>query len=250
MAKINGTSFLLYSNGTVIAAQKSCTVSWEQDLPDATTKDGAGWAEHILGLRSATCDFDCLVSTTGLSASALYDFIISRKNLVLAIDGMGVPIVGSADLKNSSISAPMEDVAGLSGQFVFNGGAWLLTGDNVNLVTDPDAGGTDYDTLTVLGISVTSAINSAGNAYCYSNTFSVTTGSTYKVITYVTLNSGQLPSFNIVESGVSARSNVVQAVAGANVITLVATGTGSFSLAFGSSAAANFTLSNIYCFKV
>lgn len=248
MAKINGTSFLLYSNGTLIAAQKSCTVSWEQDLPDATTKDGAGWAEHILGSRSATCDFDCLVSTTGLSASGLYDLIISRKNLVLAIDGMGVPIVGEADLKNISINAPTEDAAGLSGQFIFKGGAWLLTGDNINLVTDPDGGGHTYDTMTVSGLAISSAINNAGTAGVLSNTMSISTGSTYKVITYLTSNSGELPSVYIDGSG--AKSNSAQLVAGVNVITLVATGTGTYNLYFYNSAAANWSTTNIYCFKV
>lgn len=249
MSKINGTDFLLYSNGVLIAAQKSCTVNWEQDLPDATTKDGAGWAEHILGNRTATCDFDCLVSTTGLSASGLYDLIISRKSLILAINGMGVPIVGEADLKNTSISAPTEDVAGLSGQFVFKGGSWILSGDSANLMTDPDGTSQSYDTFTISGISVSSAINSAGAANALSNTMSITSGSSYKVITYLTLNSGELPSVRLYGGG-SARSNQAAMVSGPNVVTLVATGTGSYSLELTNTAAANFSLTDIYVFKV
>lgn len=253
MAKINGTDFLVYADGVVIAAQKNCTVSWEQDLPDATTKDGAGWAEHILGSRSVTCDFDGLMSTTGLSADGLVAYIRNRKTVVLAINGMGTPIVGEACLKSVSINAPQEDAASISGSFTFTGGAWLLTGDNANLMTDPDGNGHTYGTFTVSGIAVSSAIATYGggvtNYSALSNNMSITSGATYKVITYMTLNSGTAPSIRLDDG--SAKSNTVQLSAGPNVATLVATGTGTYQLnIFVTSASTNYSLTNIYVFKV
>jgi hypothetical protein len=71
MAKINGTSVLLYADGTVIALQKGLNISADVDLPDASNKESAGWAEHIQGMRNATLSFDALYSTTGKSAALL-----------------------------------------------------------------------------------------------------------------------------------------------------------------------------------
>lgn len=252
MAKINGTSLKVYANGTLIAYQKNCTVSWEQDLPDATTKDSGGWEEHINGMRRASCDFDGLYSTTGLSAEALLVYITSRTSVLLLIDGGGFPIVGQADLKNVSVSAPQEDVASLSGSFKFKGPAWILTGTFANMLTDPDGNTTDYDTLTVSssGIGIDSAVNSAGAAFCNSNTISVTDTYTYKVITYLTLTSGELPSVSLWDNTSADISNVEALTEGINIITLTATATdASASLRFTNTGAAEWDTTDIYLFK-
>lgn len=251
MAKINGTSLLVYADGVLIAAQTGCTVRWEQDLPPATTKDSAGWEEHINGVRRAICDFDGLYSTTGLNASGLIADIIARDSVVLVIDGGGFPIVGEADCKNVSINAVKEEAASISGSFKFNGPAWMLTGAYVNLMTDPDGRSNEYDTMTVSGISIASAINAAGGVTVLSNTFSVTNAASYKVITFLTKNSGQLPECLLrYNSDGSALSNAVSLVEGVNVITLVATDTSTGCLGFGNTAACNWSTSNIYCFKI
>jgi len=253
MAKINGTSMLVYADGTLIASQKNCTVSWEQDLPDASTKDSTGWEEHINGMRRCSCDFDALYSTTGLNSVGLMSYILNRSYVLLLIDGGGFPIVGQASLKNKSISAPQEDITSISGSFKFHGPAWMLTGAFANMLTDPDAGGTDYDTLTISssGIGITSAINASGAAYCSSNALSVGNTYTYKVITFLTKTSGQLPTVGIYDNSSAFISNQVALVEGINIITLTATATdASASLRFTNSAAANFSLTNIYFFKV
>jgi hypothetical protein len=213
MAKINASLLLVYADGVVIASQKNCTVNWEQDLPLTTDKQTAGWETHINGVRRATCDFDGLYSTTGLSAEALIDLIVDRVSILLVIDGGGFPIVGEAKPKNISVNAPMEDAVTISGSFVFKGPAWLLSGVYENLITDPDAGGTDYDTLTVSGLAITSAINASGGANCDTNNFSITNASSYKLVCFLTKTSGQLPTAVFYYPSLNF-SNIVQLVEG------------------------------------
>jgi len=251
MAKVNGTSLLVYADGTLIASQKGCTINWEQDLPDATTKDSAGWEEHINGMRRCSVDVDGLFSTTGLSASGLMTYITNRQSLILLIDGGGFPIIGQANIKTISINAPQEDSSGLSASFTFKGGAYMLTGTFANMMTDPDGNTTDYDTFTISGIAVSSAINAGGNAFANSNTMSIADTGVYKVITFLTLTSGQAPSVALYDNTSADISNVEALVAGPNVITLTATATdASASLRIRNTGATNFSLTNIYVFKV
>ncbi len=250
MAKINGSNFLVYSNGTLIAAQKSCTVSWEQDLPPSISKDSAGWEEHILGVRRATCDFDGLVSTTGLSAEELADLIISRTTVILVIDGMGIPIVGEAEMKSFSVNGAVEEAGSLSGSFKFNGPAWILSDSYAQLITDIGAAVTSYDTFNKSGATILSAINLAGTASTQSNSFSVTSGDVIKVITYVTKNSGDNPSVEIIQVGAAAISNIVVLTPGVNIATLTVTSTQTGALYIFNTDATNFSTTIIYAFKV
>jgi len=250
MAKINGTSVLLYADGTVIALQKGLNISADVDLPDASNKESAGWAEHIQGMRNATLSFDALYSTTGKSAAALLAYITGRSNILIAIvGGFSYPILGEVKMNSLSLTGNKEEPAALSGSLKVNGKLYQLKGSSAQLVTDPDATGTDYDTFTISGIAVTSAINLDGTAYAHSNTFSITSGDIVKVAVYVTNNSGAAPTVELCQSGGLAISNVEQLVNGLNIVTLTARDTQTAHLTFRNAVAANFALSNIYCFK-
>jgi predicted secreted protein len=252
MSKINGTLLLLYADGVVIAAQKGCTINVEQDLPDASNKESAGWEEHINGLRNASVDFDALFSTTGISAGELMDYIIDRQSLLLGIvGGVTFPMVAEVDMKSVKIDAPQEQAMSISGSLKVKGALYHLKGTEAALVTDPDSGGTDYDTLTQSGLGISSAINLAGSAYCKSNSFSITTGDVIKVAVFLTSNSGQVPSMTIYEvgGGAGAISDTQPLVAGLNIITLTVTDTHTGCLNITNSAAANWALSPIYLFK-
>jgi len=230
--------------------QKGLNISADVDLPDASNKESAGWAEHIQGMRNATLSFDALYSTTGLSAASLLTYITGRTSILMSIiGGFSYPILGEVDLPSLSLVGDTEQPGALSGSLKVNGKLYQLKGSSAQLVTDPDATGTDYDTFTISGIAVTSAINLAGTAYAHSNTFSVTSGDIIKVAVYVTNNSGAAPTVEICQSGGAAISNVEQLVNGLNIVTLTVTDTQTAHLTFRNAAAANFALSNIYCFK-
>ena len=250
MAKINGTSVLLYADGTLVALQRDLSISVEQDLPDATSKESAGWAEHINGLRNATVTFDALYSTTGLSAASLLTYITGRTSLLMVILGLSYPLIAEVDVNNLSLVGNREEPGSLSGTLKIKGKLYLLMGGSAQLVTDPDAGGTTYDTYTVSGLAVTSAINLADSAAADTNTFSVTSGDIVKLAVFLTLNSGQAPTVKLIDPEASDYSNDETLAEGLNIVTLTATGTyAAVVLRILNTAAANWSMSNIYLFK-
>jgi predicted secreted protein len=256
MAAINGTTVLLYSNGTAIAMQKGLTISFDVDLLDATNKESAGWTEHLTGLMNAKIDFNSLFSTglmtdtpAVLSAKGLMDYILNSTSLLIAILGGPFPIVGQVDLNSLSFNALQESAMTLAGSLKVNGKFYPLTGSMTQMLTDPKGTSYDYNTFGVSGTAITTAINTGGSVTAFSNTVAITDTSVYEVIFYLNLNSGQLPTF-VLSDGSSNKSNAVQSVAGLNVITLTATGTGTYYLKMYNTSAANFYTTPIYLFKV
>lgn len=255
MAAINGTNLLLYSDGQVIAMQKGINLNIDTNLPDATSKDSAGWAQHIQGELSAKIDFTSLFATSvtgGMDATALMNYILNRQSLLISILGLSFPIVAQVDLSSLSFDAPVEGVMSLSGSLKVNGPLFCLTGAMANMITDPDANATDYDTLTISGVSITSAIKStAGAKKCDSNTLNIVSAGVYKLAVYLTLNSGQAPTVGIWDNTSAYISNTQALVNGLNLITFTATGSdASASLRFNNSANGNWSTSPIYLFKV
>ena len=127
MAKINGTVMLIQSGSDTLLWTKSCTLNLEQDLPDSTTKDSAGWAEHINGLRSWSIDFDGAwdIAGTGMTPNEVLAIIIARTADATVKFGTSAAFAtgwtGTATVKNISIGAAMEDPATFSGSLVGNG---------------------------------------------------------------------------------------------------------------------------------
>jgi predicted secreted protein len=258
MGAINGTTLLLYSAGQAIAMQKGLTISFDVDLPDATNKESAGWAEHITGLMNAKIDFNSLFSTglmtdtpAVLSAKDLMDYILNKTSLLIAILGGPFPIVGQCDMNSLSFTAPLEQAMTLAGSLKVNGKLYPLTGGMVQLITDPGGISSSYDTFTTSGTAITSAIT-ASTDNCHSNSFSVSIGDVFKFITFLTLNSGQIPTveLNEVGGGAALISNVSQLVAGLNIATLTATATKTGSMIIQNTSAANWKTTPIYLFKV
>jgi len=251
MAKINGTSVLLYADGTVIALQKGLNISADVNLPDASNKESAGWAEHINGMRNATIAFDALYSTTGKSAAALLTYITGRSKILMAIvGGLSYPILGEVEMNSLSLTGNKEEPSALSGSLKVNGNLYLLKGTSASLVTNPEGTGTDYDTFQRVGLSIISAVNSAGNAYAHSNTFSVTLADVVKVAIFLTVASGQVPTVEVCESGGAAISNVETLAAGLNIVTLTVTKTATGHITFRNTAAASWASTSVYAFKV
>jgi predicted secreted protein len=263
MGAISGTILLLYSEGLPIAMQKGLSIALDMDLPDATNKDSAGWAQHILGMRNAKIDFSALANVglpgdtppVVMSAKALMDYIIAQESLLVSILGLGYPIVGEVDISSLSFDAPGGGVMTLAGSLTVNGALYVLSGVGgmpVNLITDPDGSADfNYDTLTVSGLNITSAIkSSAGEKYCNSNTISVNDTYIYKLAVFLTLNGGTAPTVGIWDNTSAFISNTQVLVDGLNFVTLTATATdASASLRFRNTANGSWATSPIYFFK-
>lgn len=122
MAVINGTTMLLLLDGAKIGVSKSATLNINVDTPDATSKDSAGWAASISGLRSWDVSFDGFHDPAGtMSTEQLYDFIAARDATIVmelaTIDGTGGGELyrGVAIVTSLSITAEMETPVTISG---------------------------------------------------------------------------------------------------------------------------------------
>ena len=250
MSQINGTSVLVYNDGTLIAAQTDCTINVDQDLIPTTNKSSGGWAEHINGLKTGSVSCAALYSTTGLSSDDLIADIIAKNSVLLVIDVNGTPVVAEADIASSTIEAPTEGAATISIEFSAKGGLYMLTGDFAELITEWTNG--DYDTFTTSGTAISACVNDAGTAYADSDAIDITDEDVVKVFTFLTLTSGELPYLELVaEADGAAVSNQVQMTEGVSVTTLIATSTDSTSyLEISNTGASSFAIGSTYVFKV
>jgi predicted secreted protein len=124
MAYINGTQMLVKVDNVVVAGCKNVTVNVNVDLPDASTKDSAGWEENIHGRRNWSVDFDGLYNPAAtLSANELIDLITTRDEvtLVILLATSGSYLTGLAQLQKFSMAGPAESPITISGTFKGNG---------------------------------------------------------------------------------------------------------------------------------
>lgn len=128
---VNGTLILVNDNGTAFAATTSATLNIEMDLPDSSTKDSAGWAEHIQGQKSWSVDLDGVATfeTASGTVDTLVDYLINRTQATIEFEpqsgayssSAGVSYTGTASLASVSIVAANEDTVTLSGSFTGDG---------------------------------------------------------------------------------------------------------------------------------
>ena len=148
MAQINGSNVVIWldyltPSTTPDAADKvlfttNCTLSITHDLPDATTKDSDGWAEHISGLRSWEVTVDGLTDFGGMAGDNLYNLwqlISARKTdarMIFAVDedddrSASAYFYGEVSLANLELTNEMEATASFSGTLTGNGALTTTT---------------------------------------------------------------------------------------------------------------------------
>ena len=123
MAKINGTDILVSTETGVIGGATSHTLNINADLPEATTKDSAGWAEDIHGLRDWSVDVDALVDPDNpVDGPDIAQLIINRTEvtLTMALAG-GHTYTGTAKVASYSETPDMEQPVAFSCSFTGNG---------------------------------------------------------------------------------------------------------------------------------
>ena len=121
----NGTNLLLKVEDATVGHTTSCTLTISHDLPEATTKDSAGWQEVISGVRSGEISFEGLVDYSDTAnAIELADYIINRTQ-VTAVFGTteSGDSIYTAEGFISSIeqSAEMESPVSYSGSITITG---------------------------------------------------------------------------------------------------------------------------------
>tara|TARA_R110002050_G_scaffold192008_5_gene326891 strand:- start:368 stop:769 length:402 start_codon:yes stop_codon:yes gene_type:complete len=125
MAVFNGTNLILSIEGATLGHTTSCNLSLSSDLPEATTKDSAGFSEVITGTKSGEISFDGLVDYTDSSNSVeLADFLLAGTALtcVFGTVASGERIYTAEGFLNSiEVSAEMESPVSYSGTITLTG---------------------------------------------------------------------------------------------------------------------------------
>jgi predicted secreted protein len=68
MSAINGSVYSVWNGTERLWSCKNASLKVDVDLPDVTTKEDAGWAKNIKGLRNWSIDFDGIYEDAGGSA--------------------------------------------------------------------------------------------------------------------------------------------------------------------------------------
>jgi TP901-1 family phage major tail protein len=126
----NGTNLLLkvITDGGTLATvghTTSCTLSLSNDLPEATTKDSAGYQEVIAGVRSGEISFEGLVAyDDAANAIEMADYLLARQKVDFsfgtAATGDAV-YSGEGYFSSVEMSAEMESPVTYSGSISITG---------------------------------------------------------------------------------------------------------------------------------
>lgn len=132
MAVLNGTLYVVDVDSNLIGQSTNATLSIGVDLPDATTKDSGGWAEHIHGLRSWEGSADYLYDPSETyNAKDILDLITGRTGFTFLFEHSSqtagtVSFTGSASVNSFEMGAEME--GSMTWNFSFTGnGALTIT---------------------------------------------------------------------------------------------------------------------------
>jgi len=126
----NGTNLLIKiaDDGTTPAAighTTSCTISFSNDMADATTKDSSGFSEVIPAVRSAEISFDGLVDYTDSDGGAeIAHKLLTRQKCDFSFGtaATGDTIyTGEGYVSSCEISGTMEEATTYSGTITVTG---------------------------------------------------------------------------------------------------------------------------------
>jgi TP901-1 family phage major tail protein len=127
----NGSNLLIKvaddgSSPTTIGHSTSCTISFTNDMADATTKDSSGFSEVIAGLRSAEISFDGLIDyTDGSSGGAeIAHKLLTRQKVDFSFGTAATGdtvYTGEGFISSCEISGSMEEAVTYSGTITVTG---------------------------------------------------------------------------------------------------------------------------------
>ena len=111
----NATNLNLVIDGSIIAHATDGTLNINVDPADATTKDSAGWAEHIRGTRDFTIDVAALVDYASSAGHDELALAITGRTAITAIFTTGTTgdtkFSGTVNVTSLVVNAPLESPA-------------------------------------------------------------------------------------------------------------------------------------------
>lgn len=128
----NGTATIIKMDGTQMAELTNVTVSLSQETFDVTSKESAGWAEILPGVRSATFSAEGIADfqATNKDLADVFAAFITRAAVAIewtnAVSG-DKKLTCNAYITSCEISAPMEDTVTYSIEFQSTGAVTSAT---------------------------------------------------------------------------------------------------------------------------
>ena len=121
----SGTNLILKIEGTTLGHTTSCSMTFNADLPEATTKDSSGFQEVIAGVKSGEISFDGLVAYDDTAnAIELADYLIAGTQLtcIFGTSASGDDVFTvEGFLSSVEMSAEMESPVTYSGSIITTG---------------------------------------------------------------------------------------------------------------------------------
>lgn len=118
MAVINGTTVGIYVGGVKVAGATSASISVSDALRDATSKDSAGWAVNLNGLREWSIDGEGFFDFAGTyNYPELFTLFKNRVAVTVRFSTETTLLEyheGSAIISDLSAEAPVEESATFS----------------------------------------------------------------------------------------------------------------------------------------
>lgn len=128
MAKLSGTLNAIISESDRLLHLTNAVLNVNVDLPDATTKESAGWWEHINGVRDWEITFDGKYDETGsgLTPDEILAAIIARSvdtTIKFTTDGAtgAAGWTGEGTFRTFTLNGAQEQPASFSGTIKGNG---------------------------------------------------------------------------------------------------------------------------------
>ena len=121
----NGTNLILKIEDTALGHTTSCSLSLNNDLPEATTKDSNGFQEVIAGVMSGELSFDGLVAYDDTANGIeLADYLLARTQLTCVfgtIESGDAIFTAEGFLSSVEMSAEIESPVSYSGSITLTG---------------------------------------------------------------------------------------------------------------------------------
>lgn len=108
----------------------------------------------------------------------------------------------------------------------------------------------EYETFAASGTKISSAIETGTEGACYSDDFTLGDTENILIVFYLTINSGQAPDLYLIKNPSTIIDNVGGCTAGLNAVTLTGAGAGTYHLQFNNTAAANWSVTEVYAIRV
>jgi len=129
MATINASNIGVTINETEIGRSDALAFDLGTDLPDASSRGGLGWAEHIQGIKNASLSIAGLTDySQNINYNEFAAFVLTGEEVSFEFVFGDIRFLGVGRLESIEQLATFEDVANYNLELVVNNATTLIQG--------------------------------------------------------------------------------------------------------------------------